>query len=286
MKKIARARRPVPPLLLAALAAAAISVSAAGPAGAAATGWLQSKGARIRIVATPPDSEGVIRAAVDIDLKPGWTTYWRNPGESGIPPQLDTAGSRNVASARLDFPPPVALDEGGVTAIGYDAPIALPLTIRQAKTGQDTLLDARLFIGVCKDICIPVNGDFSLDIPAVAKPESSIASVVVAKAFASLPGPQGDSFGVRRVSLSKDGQALVVTARLPAGTSAGGAPQLFVAGPEGWSFAPGRLQERQGDSATFLVPVTAKPGNAAAGPTLILVVRDGWRSIETTKTLR
>ena len=283
MKKIDRtARRPLLPRL-AALAAAALSVSMATPAGAAATGWRQNEGARIRIVAAAPDSEGVIRAAIDVELSPGWTTYWRNPGESGIPPQLDTAGSLNVASAVLAFPPPVALDEGGVTAIGYDAPVALPLTIRQAQPGRDTVLRANLFMGVCKKICIPVHEQFSLNIPAASAPESSIASVVVASAFASLPAPQNDHFAVRRISLSKDGRGLVVSTRLP---GPGGTPRLFVAGPEGWSFAPARLDERQGSSATFFVPVTGKPDKPAGDPVFVLVVRDGSQSIEATKTLR
>jgi len=294
MKSTTRAPRPascrrnrISFLLLAVLlVATAFLASLSTPAAAAATHWLQSRGAKVRIVATPPDADGVIRAAVDIDLKPGWTTYWRNPGESGIPPQLTTTGSRNIKSARLDFPPPVALDEGGMSAIGYDAPVALPLRIRQAEPGKDSLLSAKLFLGVCKDICIPVRADFSLNIPAHSKPASSIASVVVAKAFTSLPEPESDTFAVRQVSLSKDGRDLIVTARLPGGAPPGDRPQLFVAGPDGWSVAPARLKQQQGRMATFFVPVTGKPDAPSGAAKFILVVRDGLRSIEATKALQ
>ncbi len=274
-------RSPARLLFLAALLAAAIA-----PAAAATTDWLQSKGARVRIVATRPGADGTIRAAVEIDLKAGWTTYWRDPGGSGIPPQLTTEGSRNVKSVRLQFPPPVALDEGGVAAVGYDAPVALPLTIRQGVPGKDSLLHARLFIGVCKEICIPVNADFSLDIPSSESPANSIASVMVAGAFASLPGPEDDSFAVGKAELSKDGHRVTVTARLPGSTPGGAPPQLFVAGPAGWSFAPARLQQRSGGSATFVVPVAARPDTLRDDTRLILVVRDGERSIETEKTLQ
>lgn len=284
MNRIARSLRRATLLLVATLSAAAALLAL--PAVAATTGWVENQGARVRIVATPPNAEGVIRAAVDIELKPGWTTYWRDPGESGIPPQLGTQGSRNVASATLAFPAPVTLDEGGVTAIGYAKPVALPLTIRQAVPGADSLLRARLFMGVCKDICIPVSADFSLAIPAASRPESSIASVTVAEAYASLPKPESDDFTVRQVSLTKGGKDLLVSVHLPKEDVAGGVPQLFVAGPAGWSFAPARIEERREGGARFLVPVTGKPEGPPEHTRIIIVVRDGLRSIETTKALR
>ena len=283
MKRTAGLPRPAPLLLLAALSIAVLVPAAR----AATTDWVGSMGGRVRIVSMPPGPDGVVRAAVDIDLKPGWTTYWRNPGESGIPPQLSTKGSRNVASAELAFPAPVTLDEGGLTAIGYDRPVALPLTIRQARPGADSLLAAKLFIGVCKDICIPVSADFSLRIAGgPAQPKSSVELVTVAEAYASLPKPPGDAFAVRSVSLDGDGSGLAVTVRLPEGGAAGAPPQLFVAGPAGWSLAPARLTARSGTEATFSVPVTTKPETPAGAPSFDLVVRDGPDSIETTKTLQ
>ena len=91
---------------------------------------------------------------------------------------------------------------------------------------------------------------------------------------------------MRKVSLSKDGHGLIVVARLPEGASAGDTPQLFVAGPDGWSLAPAKLQERRSGGATFSVPVTGRPEPPGRGGEFTLVLRDGSRSIETTKTLR
>ena len=262
----------------------AILAQASLSAKAASTPWIDSEGARIRILASPPDGAGNIRGAVQIDLKPGWVTYWRNPGETGVPPQLATDGSENVKSAALGFPPPVALDEGGAAAIGYDSPVALPLTLVQATPGRASRLDAHLFIGVCKEICVPVKADYTLDIPASAPTQSSVATMTIDEAYAGLPKAAGQDFSMVGAALGPDRKTIKVEIRVPSASA--GKPSLFVDGPSGWSFAPSKLQAIENGIAQFLVPLTGSPKEAGAGGRFVFVARAGSRSIEATRVLR
>lgn len=262
--------------------AAAVAILAMHPARAAETQWVENEGGAVRIVATPPAADGTIRAAVDIRLEPGWTTYWMNPGDAGIPPTLGTEGSTNLASATLRFPAPIPLDEGGVSAIGYDSSVALPLLIRQEKTGLPTVLKARLFLGVCKDICIPVQASYSLAI-APGEIRAGPAAIRVASAFAALPEPPSADFGIEAAELSNDGKMLRIDIRAP---EAEAQPSLFLAGPPGWSFGEAKRAADQAKSR-FAVPVTDAPkGETLRGRSLVVVATSGARSMQDTVTIR
>lgn len=264
------------------LVGAALLASAApsAVARAAVTHWQTSEGGRVRIAASAPSPDGTVRAAVVIDLKPGWTTYWRNPGESGIPPQLTTDGSVNVASAELDFPAPTVLDEAGLRVIGYDRSVALPLTIRQKRPGAATTLNAGLFIGVCKDICIPMKTDFRLPLAVAAAGGGQ--DVQVRLAYAGLPERESADFRLLSVKATGNGEALDVAVRMPE-ASASSDPVLFAAGPPQWSLGIARFTGRQGRTAHFSVPASGPEGKKIAGVTIKLVVTDGGRSIATSK---
>src|SRR5262245_54788615 len=85
------------------LFASIAAVSAlAGPALAASSDWYQAEGAAVRLLASgAPDEQGVLKGALQIELKPGWKTYWQDPGDAGVPPSLDVSASRNVAAADI-----------------------------------------------------------------------------------------------------------------------------------------------------------------------------------------
>lgn len=266
--------------LFAAVVFGMLALISATPAIAASSGWVYAKGGKVRILATPASADGLIRAAVIIDLKPGWTTYWRNPGQTGVPPQLGTDGSRNIRSAELRFPPPGLLDEGGAPAIGYAHSVAFPLSIRQEQAGKASVLKADLFIGMCKEICIPVSASYKLDILPASAAANSPADLPVAAAFAALPPAESRDFAIEAVTLSTDGRALRVKVRLPQSPATGAAPQLFVAGSSGWSFGAGHLTGSQGSAAEFAVPVLSGPdGKSLRGETVDIVVTSGSRSI-------
>ncbi len=54
---------------------------------ASSSDWFETEGARIRLVTTgKPAADGKLKGMLDIELKPGWKTYWRDPGDAGVPP--------------------------------------------------------------------------------------------------------------------------------------------------------------------------------------------------------
>lgn len=133
------------PLLALALAFGAPLLAQTLPPGVKSVGLLEGW--------RQPDGTHV--AAVEIRLAPGWHTYWRAPGEAGIPPEFDWSGSRNLAGVRYEWPTPLVFDTYGMPTIGYEGELVLPVLLRPEDPSAP--IDARLelFFGACDDICVP-----------------------------------------------------------------------------------------------------------------------------------
>ena len=130
---------------------------ASTPAHASSSDWFETEGARVRLVTTgKPAADGTLKGILDIELKPGWKTYWRDPGDAGVPPTLDVSANPNITGAKFDFPAPQRHDEGDFQWAGYDYPVALPVTFTLKDPGGPATIDAAVFLGVCETICIPV----------------------------------------------------------------------------------------------------------------------------------
>lgn len=114
-------------------------------------------------------------AALQVTLEPGWKTYWRAPGDGGIPPEFDWSGSRNMGVVDFHWPTPEVMDAGGMTTIGYRHELVLPFEVTPSDIGEDVTLDADLLLGICKDICVPVSRPLSADLSAAAtEPDMAI----------------------------------------------------------------------------------------------------------------
>src|SRR5262249_40519998 len=99
------------------------------PALASSSDWYDAEGGRIRLVTVGmPNDKGVLQGALQIDLKPGWKTYWIDPGDAGVPPSIDVSPSQNIASADMSFPAPHRFDDGFAVWAGYNEPVTFPVT--------------------------------------------------------------------------------------------------------------------------------------------------------------
>src|SRR3989440_4396542 len=108
-----------------------------------ASPWDGSDRAAVRLIAGAARTEGgatVYRAGVEIRLAPGWKTYWRYPGDSGIPPRFDFSKSRNVKSVTVHWPAPQRLPEEGGISIGYKTDVVFPLTVIAQDTNKPVSL--------------------------------------------------------------------------------------------------------------------------------------------------
>ncbi|CAN5626393.1 protein-disulfide reductase DsbD family protein [soil metagenome] len=119
-------------------------------------------------------------------LEPGWHTYWRAPGGTGIPPRFDWAGSANLAGIGFEWPKPAVFETFGMRTIGYHGGLVLPVRLRPERPGAPIELRLGIEFGVCKDICIPaeaaLSGSFDSR-PGPAEGRALIEAVLARRAY-------------------------------------------------------------------------------------------------------
>lgn len=215
----------------------------------------------MRLVIDPtPREDGTITGVLDVDLKPGWKTYWRDPGSSGIPPTLDLDQAGGVALENFHFPPPVRVDDGYAIWAGYTAPVRFPLTFRRTGPG-DARIEAVAFVGVCQKICIPFQADLTVELPENAA-ASDTDKRIVAEAVGLLPEAAGVDFKLESAWFNVERAQLEISVLLPAFRPAKIKPELFVAGPPGYAFGPSVLLTDEDGVARWSIPVEGFPPGA------------------------
>ncbi|MBU1210269.1 MAG: hypothetical protein KJ587_03230 [Alphaproteobacteria bacterium] len=149
----------------------AVPVLAQAAAGDLTSEWVDGHASRVRMIAgrdsqAVPGKPAAIIAGVEIDLQPGWKTYWRSPGEAGgVPPDFDWSKSKNVADAKVVFPAPKRLTDAAGDSIGYKDNVVLPVIVTPADASKPVELALEFAFGVCRDICIPAEARLALDVP-------------------------------------------------------------------------------------------------------------------------
>lgn len=182
-------------------------------------------------------ADGSHYAGLRLDLAPGWKTYWRSPGEAGVPPLFNWHGSRNLSGVDVIWPAPKPVPQFGYMTIGYDHDVVVPLRVRPKAGGRDVRLEGQLEIGVCKDICVPVSVNVAQVLPSAAKkPDPAIVAALTERPYGA------DEAGVRsvacRLSPVEGGVELTATIRMPKlGVSEyavveAADPQIWVSPPE------------------------------------------------------
>lgn len=149
----------------------------------------------LRILPGWRQADGTHLAALKVSLAEGWKTYWRAPGEAGIPPRFDWSGSDNLAGVEVEWPTPHQTVTNGMRTIGYAQDLVLPLRLTPQQEGQPIRLRAEVEIGVCRDICVPVTRDLAQDLP----PDRGAPDPQIAAALAARPYSASEA-GVTRVT--------------------------------------------------------------------------------------
>lgn len=217
------------------------------PAHAGSTQWHVVEGGSVRLAMSgAPEEAGMLRAAIEIRLEPGWKTYWLDPGSAGVPPSLELDTSAGPAEVAIGFPPPLHFDDENGDWAGYDRSVALAVTARLPEGAAGTAT-ARLFLGICETICIPVQATWTLDLKPAQT--SGADAAVVSAAFEALPGKARPGFGATLTAVSETEIAVAVEAPAKAEVI-----DLFVAGTE--TIALGRPERLpSGGSSGFAVPI-------------------------------
>jgi len=145
-----------------------VVVSLGAPARADdASAWAEDSRSGIRLIAgANKDGAANLRAGIEIKLQPGWKTYWRYPGDSGVPPRFDFSGSDNLARAKVLYPAPHHfIDETG-NSLGYKDSVIFPLQVTRKDPGKPVTLRLKLDYAVCEKLCIPAVGGAELSFGA------------------------------------------------------------------------------------------------------------------------
>ena len=255
-------------LIIAALALPAF----AGLSHAGQTEWAEDAGGRMRMIMTTPDEDGTIRAALQVEPAEGFITYWREPGESGIPPQITIGGNDDVTLQAIAYPVPKRIDLAGMTDMGYDGPVTFPL-IFKAAPGARPRMDVTAFIGLCKDICIPFQTTF--EITASTYDGSAVDTAILAVAETTLPEAPSADFRVERAVST--GEALELALALPEAD----APEITLASSGGFIVEAPAGAMKDG-FYTITIPVDSLPdGQDSVDGDWLLLAKAGGRAMET-----
>jgi len=153
-------------LILPVLAAVSLLTAAAMPAFAAnSSQWDTDSRSAVRLVAARMVVESgvqMLRAGVELKLQSGWKTYWRYPGDSGVPPVFDFGGSENVKSVTVLWPAPERFSDGAGYSIGYKDSVILPLRVIPRNDRKPVTLRLKLDYAVCESLCVPAKANVEL----------------------------------------------------------------------------------------------------------------------------
>jgi DsbC/DsbD-like thiol-disulfide interchange protein len=191
-----------------------------------ASDWSQSQHSAVRLIAgtSPTGRADVLRAGVEVKLAPGWKTYWRYPGDSGVPPHFDFTRSRNVAAIEVAWPAPHRFTEAGGEVIGYKDGLILPLRVKPANAAEPVELDLKLDYAICEKLCVPVEATARLALQGGASDQDE----ALAAAEQRVPRPVALGEGSPAIiAVRREGERVVVDVAAPADMTI----DLFAEGP-------------------------------------------------------
>jgi DsbC/DsbD-like thiol-disulfide interchange protein len=243
-----------------------------------ASPWQRGTHAAVRLLAGSR-SGPVLLGGVAVQLDPGWKTYWRTSGDSGVPPRFDFSKSDNVEAVTVLWPAPTKFDDGaGGFSLGYHDQVVLPLRIVPKVNDKPVTLRANINYAVCEKICIPVEASTELTFASVASTEDSIL-------FAALdtvpkPASVGDPNPLTIRDVKREGKSTVLIDVLSPDART---VNLFVEGPTpDWALPVPKLVEHgpPGIKRFSFELDGVPPGINPQGAALKLTLVGGDRSYE------
>jgi len=268
------------PLRTARVVAAASMIVGLAPQAHAddASPWQQDTHSAVRLLAGSR-SGGVLLGGIAFQLNPGWKTYWRTPGDSGVPPRFDFSKSENVEAVTVLWPAPIKFDDGaGGHSLGYQHQVVLPLRMVPKDPDKPVTLRATVDYAVCEKLCIPVEANVELSFTSVASTEDS--ALFAALDTVPKPASIGDPNPLTILDVRREGKSTVLVDVV----SPDAKPvNLFVEGPTpDWGLPiPKQLSHGPAGFRRFTFELEGvPPGVNPAGAALKLTLVGGERAYE------
>jgi len=243
-----------------------------------ASAWQRAAHSAVRLLAGSR-SGPVLLGGIAVQLDPGWKTYWRTSGDSGVPPRFDFSKSDNVEAVTVLWPAPTKFDDGaGGISLGYHNQVVLPLRIVPKSTDKPVTLRADINYAVCEKICIPVEANTELAFASVASTEDN----VLFAALDTVPKPAsvGDPNPLTILDVKREGKSTVLIDVLSPDART---VSLFVEGPTpDWALPVPKLLEHSPPGVKrFAFNLEGlPPGTNPEGAALKLTLVGGDRSYE------
>src|SRR4249920_592220 len=211
-----------------ALLASCVMAALTGTAARAAdeSPWNEDVRSAIRLIAgSSKADDAVLRAGIEVKLRPGWKTYWRYPGDSGVPPHFDFSGSENLKKAEVLYPAPHLFTDETGQSLGYKDAVIFPVVVSPQQTGKPVRLRVKVDYAVCEKLCVPAEGRAELMLvtggskhnPALTTAETHVPKPVTAAQL---------GLTAKRVNTGAK-PSVIVELGAPTGKSV----ELFVEGP-------------------------------------------------------
>lgn len=161
----------------------------------ASSDWGKKKYSEVRVLHSPYLSETTrnkYMVGLHIKMKKKWKTYWRQPGDAGIPPHFDWKGSENIKSVKVLWPAPLRMVDPYVTTIGYDTEVVFPVIFEAKDESKPIKAKLNFAYGVCLDICIPEERKMAFSIP-VSQGSNSKDHALLSRFYKRVPEMVGQS---------------------------------------------------------------------------------------------
>lgn len=204
-------------------------------------------------------AKGTVMSGIRLRLASGWKTYWRAPGEAGIPPQFSWTGSHNLTGASFHWPVPQVFETSGLRSIGYHDEVVIPLELTLSDGDAPLHVAGQVDLGICDDICVPVTLDFAADVPVGSHRDPAIVAALVDQPLTATEA------GVTAVGchFAAEGEGLRITATLDLPRTGAGEVVVIEAGEPGLWVSPA-LARRDGGRLTASAIVLPTGGGAVA----------------------
>ena len=211
-------------------------------------------------------------AGVEIIMQPGWHTYWRYPGASGIPPSFDFSASQNIKTQTPVFPAPYFFDDGAGGFFGYEGLTGFVVPFVLENAGEGGQVSLNLELGVCREVCLPV--EFSFELPVVPGPLKTPEELDTIRAMmGAKAGTPTAELAID--TLSYDGAVLQFVV---VGTNLENPQIMAIPGPNDVFGAP-HISARHPLSFLIEMPAWSVLDQTMIGRMVEVVVRDGDRAV-------
>ena len=222
---------------------------------AASSEWQDLGGGKARLVLSADPSNSSINGVIEVKLEKGWSTYWRYPGSSGIPPRFDFSASKGFSNQPVKFPTPALQTADGISYAGYKRNVSFPFS-GIGSLAPDMVVKLNMLIGVCREVCIPAIAEFEVSGRDLLQSDP-VATEIISVANKTLPISKAPT----ELDLSvipKSNNRYEVTINH---ASTAKDVTMFIEGPDKWRLLPSKRLQQIDDQHVFELNLANAPDN-------------------------